>query len=126
MVELPAVAPVVTSPDPSMLTNVLLLLQTPPPVPSFSVVPLLTHAWAVPPMPDGEVFTVTTPYAPHPPDIYVIIAVPVPTPVTTPVPDTTVAINVLLLLHIPPDVKSVNVVDNAWHTVSVPPTAEGD
>jgi len=40
----------------------------------------------------------------------VIVHVPADTPVTTPV-DVTVAIDVLLLLHVPPAVESINVMD---------------
>jgi hypothetical protein len=48
-----------------------------------------------------------------------MVAIPVQTPVTTPVDDM-VAIDVLLLLHVPPGVLFDNVVVCATHTESVP------
>ena len=42
------------------------------------------------------------------------------TPVTTPVPDTTVASAVLLLVHAPPPVALVRVVVRPIHTFGVP------
>jgi hypothetical protein len=50
-----------------------------------------------------------------------MVAVPVATPVTTPVPEPTVATDVLLLLHVPPEVASLNVlVEPPAHTLAVP------
>ena len=54
-----------------------------------------------------------------------MVAVPAETPETTPVPDATAAIAVLLLLHVPPPVASVNVVVDATHRADVPPIAAG-
>ena len=51
--------------------------------------------------------------------------VPALMPVTTPVPDTTVAIAVLLLLHVPPPVALANVVVEPSHTLAVPVFAAG-
>ena len=53
-----------------------------------------------------------------------ITGLPADKPDTTPEPDT-VAIAVLLLLHVPPDVAFVNVVVDAGHTTKVPPIAAG-
>ena len=50
--------------------------------------------------------------------------VPEVIPVTTPV-ELTVAMLILLLLHAPPVVTSVNAVDKPTHTVAVPVIAEG-
>jgi hypothetical protein len=47
------------------------------------------------------------------------------TPVTTPVPEPTVAIAVLLLAHDPPDVELLNVVVEPTQTEWVPVFAEG-
>lgn len=46
---------------------------------------------------------------------------PATTPVTTPPEEVTVAIDVLLLLHTPPLVASVNVVVSPGHTGLAPP-----
>jgi hypothetical protein len=50
----------------------------------------------------------------------VIVTVPEATPVTTPVVEPTVAIAVLLLLHVPPDVALLSVVILPGHTLAVP------
>ena len=49
-----------------------------------------------------------------------MVAVPAATPVTIPVTEPTVALAVLLLVHVPPVVTSVNVVVVPVHTFSVP------
>ena len=54
-----------------------------------------------------------------------MIAVPADTPVTTPVPGTTVTTVVVLLLHVPPP-ASLNVVVDPTHTDAVPEIAEGN
>jgi hypothetical protein len=51
--------------------------------------------------------------------------VPAPTPVTTPVPGTTVAIEVVGQLHTPDPVVLVSVVDCVAQTTCVPPKVEG-
>jgi len=55
----------------------------------------------------------------------VITVVPPATPVTTPVVDPMVAMPVRLLIHVPPDVGSFNVVVLPTHNVVVPPIAAG-
>jgi hypothetical protein len=50
----------------------------------------------------------------------VITAVPADTPNTTPVDALTVAIEVLLLLHAPPDVVFVSVIDELVQTLEGP------
>ena len=59
--------------------------------------------------------------------MYVIVVVPpaVATPVTTPLDEPTVATEVLLLLHVPPVVESVNVVVEPAHTGDIPPVIDG-
>lgn len=54
-----------------------------------------------------------------------MVAVPAATPVTIPVPDPTVAITVLLLLHAPPVVASLSVVVWLTHAVVAPVIADG-
>src|SRR3954468_20312933 len=53
------------------------------------------------------------------------MAFPGPVPVTTPVADPTVAIAVLLLVHVPPLTVLVSVIILPWHTGTFPPIAEG-
>ena len=55
--------------------------------------------------------------------IYDITDVPADTPETIPVAEPIAAIAVLLLLHVPPAVASVNVVVWAWHTLVAPDIA---
>ena len=55
-----------------------------------------------------------------------IIAVPAATPLTTPVVEPMVAIPVLLLLHVPPDVMSLSVVELPTQTLVVPVMGAGD
>jgi len=52
--------------------------------------------------------------------------VPPDTPVTTPVPATTVAIAGVALLHVPPAVASANVLVKPMHTVVVPVITAGN
>ena len=54
-----------------------------------------------------------------------ICTVPIDTPVTTPVEEPTVANAVLLLLHVPPGVATVNVVVCPTHTLLAPLTDVG-
>lgn len=58
-------------------------------------------------------------------DVYEIVAVPVATPVRTPVPGTMVAMAVLPLAHVPPDGVHVSVTVLAGHIVVGPPIAPG-
>jgi len=55
----------------------------------------------------------------------VIAQVPAETPVTTPVKEPTVAMEGVELLHVPPKVASINVVDVPTMVESVPPMAAG-
>ena len=50
---------------------------------------------------------------------------PVPAPVTIPVDEPMVAINVLLLLHVPPPTPSLSDVVRPTHTLAVPRIAVG-
>ena len=59
-----------------------------------------------------------------PPNKQVIVAVPAATPVTIPDEVPTVAIDVLLLVHIPPAVASLNVVVEPTQTLPLPPMVE--
>jgi hypothetical protein len=58
--------------------------------------------------------------------VNVIVAVPGPTPVTTPVIGSTVATVVGLLLHVPPPtVELLSVIESNWHTTELPDIANG-
>ena len=55
--------------------------------------------------------------------MYVIVAVPAATPVTAPVIEFTVAVEGALLVHTPPDVVLVKIVEDPIHAFIVPPIA---
>jgi hypothetical protein len=76
----------------------------------------------------GAGLTVTVVTAIHPVEniLYVIVAVPVDTPLTIPVVSPTVAIAVLPLLQVPPPVPSASVVVAPVHTVVMPVIPAGD
>ena len=54
-----------------------------------------------------------------------MVMLPAATPVTTPVPEI-VALEGLLLLHVPPEVASASVVVKPSHTLAVPVIAAGN
>ena len=54
-----------------------------------------------------------------------MVSVPADTVVIEPLPGKTVAIVVLLLLHVPPDVPSVNNIEEPVHTVVGPDMPDG-
>jgi hypothetical protein len=116
---------VVTMPvDASMVATVRSpLLHTPPVVVLLSVSGLPAHALIVPVIADGVAFTVTTAVVAQP-AIYVMVVVPDVTPVTRPV-ESTVALPLLLLLHVPPVVALLKDVVAPIHTLIVPDIADG-
>jgi hypothetical protein len=74
---------------------------------------------------DGALFTVTAYVLKQPPvDVYVIIAVPAVTPVTTPDAET-VAVAVLPLAHVPPAGELANVMLAPSHTFEGPIMSAG-
>ena len=86
-----------------------------------------THTFIVPVITAGKGLTVTVVVTKHPVGkVYDITEVPPDTPVTTPVPATTVATAGVALLHVPPAVASASVVVEAWHTVVVPVMTAGN
>lgn len=104
-----------------------LLLQVPPPVPSLNIVVVPIQARAVPVIADttGTAFTVTGMVTKQPADeLYVIVAVPADTPVTTPNASMN-AVPGALDDQVPPMVASVNVVVVPIHTVEDPLIAKG-
>jgi hypothetical protein len=75
---------------------------------------------------EGNGYTVTVLDVVHPPAVYVILVVPAPAPVTTPVELPTVAIAAFPLDQVPPAVRSLSVVLASTHTFVVPVIACGD
>lgn len=125
IVAVPAVTPVTTPPALTVAMAVLLLLHGQPGVASFSVVVAPWHINVVPVIATGSGVTVTTAYALQPAGVvYVIVDVPVATPVTTPEARPTVATDTVLLLHVPPAVASVSVVVFPMHIDNVPSIGE--
>jgi len=103
----------VTTPVPltTVAIVVLPLAHVPPVVPSVKVIVEPTQNGEDAGIANGVVLTVTIVVAVQPvPSEYVIIEVPDNTPVTTPVPLTTVAMVVVPLDQVPPVVPSVNVI----------------
>lgn len=127
MVTVPAATPVTMPvPDPIVATAVLLLLHAPKAVRSLRLVEEPTHWVEVPVIGAGEDVIDSPSVAIQPVgNAYVIVAVPAATPVTIPeVP--TVAIDVLLLLQVPPVVASVRLaVEPIQYTDVVPPIGAG-
>ena len=106
---------------------VRLLLHAPPLTASVSEVVRPWHTTGVPSIAEGAGLTVTTVAIQQLPGIvYVIVAVPPVTPVTTPVPVTTLAVPGAEELQVPPVTASLNEVVKPTHTLGVPRIAVGD
>jgi hypothetical protein len=112
--------------EPTVAIEVLELCHVPPVELFVSVVVADVHNESVPDIADGLLFTVTTTATllPHP-VAYVIVAVPCAIPVTVPDELPTVAIEVLLLLQLPPVELLVSVVVEPVHKDAVPPIDAG-
>ena len=94
-----------------------LLLQVPPVVASVRVVFEPAQTTGVPPINAGNGFTVIGNVVEQPAPIeYVMVTVPVRTPVTSPVEEPIVAVAGVLLVQIPPDVRSDKVTVEFRHT----------
>ena len=124
---MPAAIPLTTPvPEPTVASDVLLLLHVPPVVASLKVVVEPIHTLATPVIDAGFGLTVTPNTAVQPAgSVYVMVAVPADTPVTIPVPAPTEAIEVLLLLHVPPLVASLSEVVSPTQTLLTPVIADG-
>ena len=126
MVAVPT-APALTGPGGATVaaTVVLLLLHVPKGVASLNCEDKPVHELMVPVIAAGCVFTVRLVIDTHPVTgtVYVIAVVPANTPFT--VPEVTVAILVLPLVHVPPDVVLLNAVVKPSHTTGVPVIAGG-
>jgi hypothetical protein len=125
MVVLPADTPVTIPVLLTVAIAVLLLLQTPPGAPSVNVIVEATHTLVAPVIVPGTGNTLTEKdkvAAAVPQELvteYEMMTLPADTPDTTPVP-LIVATDMLLLLHTPPGVPSVNVVVAPTHTPDAP------
>ncbi len=97
----------------------MLLSATPPGVGSLNVVVAPIHIVLLPVIADIALPTVIGILAEHAPTVYEIVAPPEVAPVTTPAPET-VAIEVLLTLHTPPGVASLNDSDAPTHMLVGP------
>jgi hypothetical protein len=122
----PDEAPVTTPPDgPTVATIGLPLVHEPPDTESARVIAAPAQTTIGPEMPEGNGFTVSGLVAMQvEPSEKVMVVTPAATPVTIPA-DPTVAIPVLLLLHIPPP-ASLKVVVEPIHTCVTPVIGEGD
>lgn len=127
MVAVPAM-PVVTVPeaDPISATDTAELLHVPPEEVVINVVLLPAHRLIVPDIAAGTRLTVTTSDVVQPAVVvYTMVAVPAATPVTTPDATLTAAVEVILLLQVPPEGVELNVVVAPSQTVSVPDKGVG-
>lgn len=127
IVVVPATRPDTTPvPAPIVATEVALLLHVPPVLVLLSVVVAVAHTCVAPVIAAGVAFTVASAVRIQPPgNMYVIIALPAVTPVTTPKLASTVAIDVLPLVHVPPVVALARVVVNPSHTCKPPVITAG-
>ena len=120
---MPVTAPVFTS---TVATEVLLLVQVPPGVPSLSGETEPRQTFVFPAIAVGKPFTIMFLLAIQPVDsVYMMLATPVETAVTTPVLATIVAMDVLLQLHVPPVVASLKRVVPPIQRVVVPVIPDG-
>ena len=126
MITVPRTLPVTMPLDEPMLAMVAsLLLHVPPVEPSAKVVVEPIHVLSVPVM--GSIGLIVTLVVTKQPAamVYVIVAVPPPTPVTRPEVISAVAFEVLLLLQVPPVIASVSVLAEPAQKTSEPLIAVG-
>jgi hypothetical protein len=126
MVADPAATPVtIPVPAPTVALAVLLLLQAPPALILLNVMVEATQTLFAP-LIGASGFTVTAVWLLQPvARVYIILGVPAATPVTIPDADPTVAWAVLLLLQVPPAVRSDKVVVKPIQTLVVPVITAG-
>ena len=117
----PPDTPVATPVEAPIAATVLLLLVHMPPVVASLKVDVLPWHIVVVPVIGRTLLTVKVTDVVQPAMlVYFMIAVPVDTPVTKPVVMPMVAMAVLLLLHVPPGVASLNIVVFPRHIEVVP------
>lgn len=124
IVSVPAVRPLTEPEVPIVAKAVLLLLQVPPNVPSISEIDVPVHRLPAPPIDAGNefIFTVVVAVLVQPDPLvtlYDITGVPAAMPVTIPVVPTDPDEG-RLLLHVPPGVTSLKVVDVPTQIFTVP------
>jgi hypothetical protein len=120
---IPATTPVTAS---IVATDSSLLLHSPPVVAELNDAVLPAHIAIGPAIAAGVAPVVTVIELKQPvAEVYVILVVPALTPVTSPVPASTVAFDVLLLVHVPPAGEELNAVAAPAHTCASPPIADG-
>jgi hypothetical protein len=117
-----------TSPVPVIVAIAgLLLPHAPPGVGSLNAAVEPTHRWSDPLMAAGNGLTVTGAVTLQPgPSEYVIVAIPMATPLIIPVAGSAVATTGLLLLHVPPAVISENNCVPDKHTPGPPVIPPGN
>lgn len=126
MAVVPAATPITSPVEEMVAAPGVLLVHTPPVVASVNVIVEPTHTLDAPEIAAGTGLTVTKNVFAQPvPSVYVIMAVPGETPVTSPVPDPMVATLRLPLLHVPPADTSLRFVVNPTHTYADPVIAAG-
>ena len=126
MFEVPAPIPVATPVvDWIVALETSLLTQVPPVVADNNVEVLPTHNASKPVMVAGKGVTVTTDILKQAPIVYLIVLVPPLSPFTNPVPEFMVAIEVLVLLHTPPEVAELSEVVFPAHIIPVPVITAG-
>ena len=104
----------------TVATPVTLLAHVPPLVALVSVVEFPWHTIIVPVIGVSR-FTVSVIVLEQPaPVVYVIVVVPMATPAAMPVPLLIVAVEVLLLVHVPPLMALLSLVVPPTHTIVVP------
>ena len=112
--------------EPTVATEVLLLLHVPPVTRSLNEVVPPAATVVLPDIGEGAGLTVKVIVVTAVPTIYVMVQVPAATPATIPVDEPTVAMEVLLLLQWPPAVESVNVLLLPAQTLAIPLIPETD
>ena len=118
---MPAETPVTIPVDePTDAMDALLVDHVPPETASLIVMLLPTARVVMPEMGSAAGLTVTVMVAELAPTVYEIMHVPAAAPVTTPLDEPTVAIEILLLLQCPPAVESDKVVVEPAHRLSMP------
>jgi hypothetical protein len=122
----PSATPETTPPAVTLAINELLLDHAPPASALLNAVVLPIHTFNEPVIAAGNEFTVAIAVMIQlVGSLYVIVVLPTATPVINPVLAFIVAVAGVLLLHVPPDVASVNTVVADGQIASVPPIAAG-
>ena len=126
IVDVPADDPAVTTPveDP-IVTADPLAVHVPPDVVLLSVVVAPAHIASEPRIEAGCVLTVTPIVVLQPPAVYVIVKTPLVEPVTIPDNEPIGKFAELLLLQVPPPVRSLSVVVEPLHICWLPSMAPG-